>query len=746
LPARLSAETTSKDSTAEANSPVTERAIKVSSAAPIAPIPSETLWYRRPLRILQTVLREPDAKDYDAAAVVAYMQKTACNTLVVNAGGIVDFFQNPLPCANINRFMGSRDVLREISEACHAAGIHVIARVDFRGVEEPIFKQHPDWFSVDENGQPQQLDYTTPKLYTGCYNSYYRNEHAEEFISYLLSHYRLDGIWHNSIAVSGICYCPRCAESYRQETGSALPHIHDEPAALSRYMAWKVKAADRHVARMRAAVKKFGPEKSYSAEVFGGMFSPNSALGSGIDLYNARDHFDIMVATAFLSENEEVIRYEELFHSATLVRLLKSMAPEKESLILYGDNGTSQRYIVDPMIDTRIWLWEALSVGGHFWNCGFTGKYPEAVDDRRGAFNSAQIYQFLRDHEAVFFDQVPVANVGIYYSRATRDFYRAASGERDSFGAAFQGMEQVLMQKHIPYDLLADDQLDAAHLRKYRVLILPNVRCLSDREVATLRAFVEGGGNLIGTYATSLHDETGHKRNDFALADVFGAHFTGQVADTRKDCYQYILEPRHPLVAADSGQTDLLLNAASTLLCHADEGATAICSYVPKVNNQPPEKAWVPSWNREYATMIDHRFGQGRAIYFTNQPDQITYEFGHQDAVEPIARALRLLLADEDLIATNAPASVHVSLTRGRERANEFVLSLVNTTGGPGRPVQNLLPVSNVEVSVRLPKFDQITHEVLRTQGQCHVELRGSSLMVKLSRLEDFSAVRIAIK
>ena len=31
-------------------------------------------WYNRPLRILQTVLREPDATNYDANAVVAYME------------------------------------------------------------------------------------------------------------------------------------------------------------------------------------------------------------------------------------------------------------------------------------------------------------------------------------------------------------------------------------------------------------------------------------------------------------------------------------------------------------------------------------------------------------------------------------------------------------------------------------------------------------------------------------------------
>ena len=63
-------------------------------------------WYQKPVRIMHTVLREIDAKNYDANAVVDYLKKVGYNTLCVNAGGIVDFFQNPLPAANVNRLMG----------------------------------------------------------------------------------------------------------------------------------------------------------------------------------------------------------------------------------------------------------------------------------------------------------------------------------------------------------------------------------------------------------------------------------------------------------------------------------------------------------------------------------------------------------------------------------------------------------------------------------------------------------------
>lgn len=49
-------------------------------------------WYQEQVRILQTVLREKDAAQYDAAAVVRYMKETDSNCLVVNAGGVMDFF------------------------------------------------------------------------------------------------------------------------------------------------------------------------------------------------------------------------------------------------------------------------------------------------------------------------------------------------------------------------------------------------------------------------------------------------------------------------------------------------------------------------------------------------------------------------------------------------------------------------------------------------------------------------------
>jgi hypothetical protein len=722
-------------------SPLLVRAGNTPVGAPAASLP----WYRQTLCILQTVLREVDAKDYDAAAVVGYMQKTGYNTLIINAGGIVDFFQNRLPAANVNPFMGQRDILREVSTACRAAGLRVVARIDFRGVEDHIYNQHPDWFGLDVAGKPMLLDWTTPELHAACYTGYYRNEHAVEFIRYLLTNYPLDGIWHNSVNFDPICYCARCRDSYRQASGAPLPDPATASSAeLDRYMIWKTAVADRYMTRMQAAVKEFGNEQAYAAEVFS-MFNTGARINSGIDLYSARDHFDFMVGVAFPIEHTEPTKFAELNYAGTVVRFMKSMAPEKEAVILYGENGTLHRYIMDPPVDLRIYLWEALAAGGRFWNANFTGYVPPVAADHRNAFNDLEICQFIHQHEKLLAQHVPVATVGIYYSRPTRLFYRDPSADGDRFDAGIKGMENVLVEGHVPYDFIPDDQLSPERLRKYRVVILPNVRCLTQPEMDQLRNFVRDGGNLLATFATSLNNVDGTARTDFGLADLFGCSFTGKIADTRQDCYQYILEPKHPLVAADSRSTELLFNAGRTLLCHPALDAEVICTHVPEIHNQPPEKAWVESWSREFPTVVTHRYGKGSVLYFANQPDQITYDIGHPDMRNLLSRGVRLL-AGTLPVETTAPESVHVGLTRSLASPEQYIVSLVNTTSEAERPVRRLLPVFDLEVKLHLDGRALAAHQVLRTQGKCTLTASGPEVRLRVARLDDFCAVHLRMR
>jgi hypothetical protein len=421
------------------------------------------------------------------------------------------------------------------------------------------------------------------------------------------------------------------------------------------------------------------------------------------------------------------------------------MAPDKEAIVLYGGNGTAHRYVMDPPLDLKIWLWEALAAGGRFWNCNFTGMHPNATHDRRNAFNNTEAYEFVREHEQLLTSHAPKSNIGIYYSRPTRQFYRETSPEGDHFDDAIKGVERVLTDNHIPYEFIADDQLSGERLSKYGCIILPNVRCMSDREIHIIREYVKNGGNLVATYATSLYDEHSVERKDFGLAKVFGCTFSGNRVNTRKDNYQFIAQPDHPIVDAMSKKTELLINAGFTLLCDPSENAKVICTHVPTVHNQPPEKAWVGQWSTEHPTMVEHSYEKGKVLYYANQPDRISNEFGHPDARQLLLNGILYLAGATIPVKTTAPASVHLGLTESVLNPGEYILSLVNTTSAPVRPVRELLPVFDIEVDLELKGMALKNSKILRSQGACNIRSDGDQIILDIEKLEDFFAVFLKV-
>ena len=389
-------------------------------------------------------------------------------------------------------------------------------------------------------------------------------------------------------------------------------------------------------------------------------------------------------------------------------------------------------------------MWQALAAGGRFWNCSFTGPYPGATYDRRTAFHQTDTYQFVKANESILTQHKSFANVGVYYSRATRLSFRNKSEEGDRFEAFIRGVETVLIENHVLHDFIADDQISKERLATYKVIILPNVRCLSDLELDLLKGYVSNGGNIISTYETSLYSAEGNKRSDFGLSEIFGCSFTGEKVNTRKDFYQVIVDPSHPVVKPDSAETELLINAGYTLLCKISGSAKKICTYNPVVQNQPPEKAWTNEWAREYPTVLENTYKQGRSIYFSNQPDAVTFEFAHPDMRNLLARSVQYLLGDAIQLETAIPESVHVGLTKSIQNSKEYIFSFVNTTSGPVRPLRALLPVYDLSVKLNLDgKLS--SYKVLRSQGDTRVVVVGGKVEIKLNKLEDFFAVHLVM-
>jgi hypothetical protein len=650
------------------------------------------MWYNKQLRILQTVLREPDIVDYDARSVAEYLEQIHANCIIINGGGIVDFFQHNLVTANPNPFMTNEDMLKDLTEACHEKGIKVVVRVDFRGVDKKIYELRPDWFSMNDKGEPMIRDNPLHSaIFQPCYQSTYRNEHAYAFIDYLFQHYDIDGIWENSYSQSGICYCKSCADRYRKEIRKELPRGGDFlDSHYDEYRLWKADCVEEHLRDCRSVVKKYGEEKAFSAEIFGLYHDHFKATGH--DLYAIRDQFDFLVTPLFTAD------HEPMNGPSTLIKFLKSLAPEKTPVMLFGHLGTNNnlRYISSPKQETRLWMWEAISAGGSFWNCNFNGQHPNATYDRRNAFLCEDIYAFMEKHEEFLTVQQTAAEVSVLYSRATNRAFG-----KEGYMSHMMGLEQVLTDRHIQYRLLTDDKLNEQSLAATKVLILANAACLSDNEIELVRNYVRGGGKIIATHRTSLCTSTGVERHDYALGDVFGCTYTGVVKDNSTYGYQYIRE-RHPITRGFD-KTDMLASWGPQYLVRTTaDTARSIITYVPQIFPQPPERSWLRSMETEYPTALLNTYGKGESLLFPYGVDRNVWTHGHADFSELIGNAVDYMLGDKHIIESDAPSSVHFNLNHSGSVQDQYVLHVVNTTSAPRRPILATVPVHDVNVQVRL--------------------------------------------
>ena len=188
-----------------------------------------------------------------------------------------------------------------------------------------------------------------------------------------------------------------------------------------------------------------------------------------------------------------------------------------ESMATYGPRKAAR-----PIPEVRMWMVEGVAGGiAPWWH--HVGGYQE---DRRQFLATSPFFQWYAKHQQYLIHRKPVATVGVVYSERNFEWYGRDDGNTLAL-APYDGMVQALVRARIPYIAVHADNIDR-DANKVSVLVLPNLAAMSNSQVESVRRFVSKGGSLVATDETSLYDEYGDRRPDFALGDLFGAKYTGR--------------------------------------------------------------------------------------------------------------------------------------------------------------------------------------------------------------------------
>ncbi len=684
---------------------------------------AEIPWYRRVTRWGQTNITEKDPAHYDITWWRKHWKETQTQGVIINAGGIVAYYPSKVPLHRQAQFLEGRDLFGDLCRAAHEDGLAVFARMDSNRAHEEFYKAHPDWFAIDASEKP----YKAGDLFITCVNSPYYNEHIPAILTEVSNLYHPEGFTDNSWSGLGrdsICYCENCKKSFREKTGNEIPLTKNwDDQVYCQWIRWNY---DRRLEiwdlNNRTTKSAGGPDCVWSG-MNGSSISGQSK--SFRDYKEICQRADIIMLDS--QARSDADGFQQNADSGKLIHGLlgwDKLIPE--SMAQYQMGRPTFRLASKPVAEARMWMIEGMAGGIQPW-----WHYVSAShEDRRIYHTAAPIFNWHKTNEEFLINRKPVATIGVVWSQQNMDFYGRDETEL-MVELPWRGIIQALIRARIPYVPVHADHIDR-DAKSLAALVLPNLGLMTDSQIASVKRFAENGGGLLATGESSLYDEWGNRRSDYALGDLFGVHLTGQqsgnsgatlrkrAAETyhtylrlttelrRKfDGPQTGLEPqvsgeRHPALKGFD-ETDILSFGGILEPLQTDPGVEVLMTFIPQFPIYPPETAWMREPKTDIPGLIlNTGSGGGRVAYLSADLDRQFGRYNLPDHGNLLANLVRWTAKDDIPLAIECAGLIDCNLYR---QAGRLILHLVNlTSAGTWRqPTDEYIPIGPVKVRVKLP-------------------------------------------
>jgi len=306
-----------------------------------------------------------------------------------------------------------------------------------------------------------------------------------------------------------------------------------------------------------------------------------------------------------------------------------------------------------------------------------------------------------------------------------------------------QGLWQALVQSHLPVTVIWAETLTAEKLAPYQVLVVSNGRSLRAEEEALIRRWVEDGGCLIASGATTLHDQWGRARKDYALADVFGSHHAGATV-----AYQYDAAHTRPL--------ELQLKPIEGLgrVVLPDGFAAAEAEFYVSLGYEkvrPLSAQIVAKYDDGDIALTSNRYGKGTCYHLTLEYPGIsytpwkfsgdsirkTYWPGAAEFLSGLVRECLEAKGTTSIIETEGcPEYVEVAVRR-QETKSRWLVHALNYD-------PDVMEVEPFVVSVRLPSVAGIRAERPGTGQPVECRVTDGRVLFRFQKLRDHQMVALS--
>ncbi len=536
--------------------------------------------------------------------------------------------------------IGREELFAELSEEAERFGLEAMAFTGFMKYQEAYLKDHPDQrmiLNTDEGATDQdKLD-----INWGCpFNPAFQQRHLG-FLRTLGGMPNLTEVWINDEALLGIhadqlgCYCPVCREDWRAEFGGEIPRPPFADAETKRqFILWRIRRWNDVHAMMKSALNEHHHVRAVHLTTPSCCTTINPWV-TAVDLASMVEGIDGIMTDPYYTFHEIDFRPQEVYLSECC-RILRGLCGSGKKAEICAQ-GFSMATFNRPLDERDGW---------------WAGIVPAALGlDAVTAFTyllqkispMQETYEKSFSLDEYFSRTAPTDFVGIVNSLETQCFDADSDSGTDSWlWSRMFTLGEVARHNALPYGYVPSSRLTEDDIRRFPVVILPNVSCMSVAARDSLRDYVRSGGVLVACGETATRDETGKPLDDTFLQDIFGVKSLTPLESSA----QFAPVGDHPAFA------DLPWPDETTAAYWGGVFEPAMgLDHVVKVD--PSDEAEIiaafaeDSSAANHPAVMTHSLGEGTAIFLAGIPTRNYYRPEFRVAVLNLAgRALGRLILD----------------------------------------------------------------------------------------------------
>jgi hypothetical protein len=660
----------------------------------------------------------PHPKDFDGRRLVKIVVELGGDTLRFQPIGYWAYY--PSKVFRVHPELGNRDLIDEVARECRRLGVHLYCYTGYGHPHMEIgwVEQHPqyaDWVLRDADGKPygtiEHIGWM--KLQPLCTTGEAYRQAIRQVVRELCEH-DIDGVYFDGPSgFQHVCFCDSTRRNFKKFSGMDLERL-SEFAKSPPYTGGRVP----NIADMDALTAWYQWVNQLTKEDLLDFRKILHGSGKFMLCHNGASWWGSALALQYrVPEGFMVEDIEQTYQRLITGLMGASMARPYQKLaqMYLGGYALGQ----PPHTPSRVVHDTDLEDGDEVRMEGFTdlacGNAPIYLSANRLYFRigsgsdqpAREVFELMRRGEGILKDSVPVPYVTIVQTWESQQLWRS---KRTSWNVMMsEGFGLTMLDERISFDVNPSTEMSEEWLRGQRVIALCGASGISGENAKKLTGWVERGGALLATYDTGLYDEEGQLRHDGgAFKEVLGIEIKGEPLDGQPECY-YRVQRAHPALG-EYGEGTLVLGDERLVPVEAREGAMVLadCWNLGTQQSRGP-------------AIIVNTYGKGRTIYISGSLE------AHY-APSRVASIRRLFGSMVRYLAGGAPVPFKLSGPRGvygvlRRAANgDQVLWVLANVGFKdadiGRMRQEFVPVSNVEVGIRVPEGQQVKSVELLRAGR----------------------------